>query len=339
MNKIVLVSFDKGSDVVADHMIPLLAGSSHPIIIKRAEDPDSVDWIEGNDEIIERYRHPDLEKMSDISSLTGPDDGERGDGGRFKDKANLGNQSGSVLSPHSVTVRDYDLVQRLLEGINPGDMVISIIDIGSVDRILPARYFSGEVLNLGGSSFCIALNRGRFKSIRDLELMNKEYLDLGLQFNGVIALPPKVIKQHRYMDIANIVRHLAKMMFAPGVVNLDHADLLITSRGGTVLTMTWGVAQPGGNGAATSVNDALTNPLCQVDLATVRKALVNVVGGANLSLEDSLVAAEVLKRRIREDARIIWGVTLIDENEEDMEVFLILATTPLELLLHWYSGR
>lgn len=339
MNKIVLVSFDKKSDVVADHLIPLLAGSSHPIIIRRADDPDSADWIEGNDEIIERYRYPDLEKMNDISKLTGAEEGVKGDGGRFKSKTNHGNHAGSMLSPHSVSVQDFDLVQKLLDGINPGDMVISMIDIASVDRILPARFFSGEVLNLGGSSFCIALNKGRFKSIHDLELMNKEYLDLGLQFNGVIALPPKVIKHRRYMDIANLIRHLSKMMFSPGVVNLDHADLLITSRGGTVLTMTWGVAQPGGNGAATSVNDALTNPLCQVDLATVRKALVNVVGGADLSLEDSLVAAEVLKRRIREDARIIWGVTLIDENEEDMEVFLILATTPLELLLHWYSGQ
>jgi cell division protein FtsZ len=113
---------------------------------------------------------------------------------------------------------------------------------------------------------------------------------------------------------------------------------MLTSKGGSILVMTWGAARPGGNRAATSVKDALTKPLCDIDLRSVRKALVNVVGSGDLTLEDSLVASEVLRRRVKDKSHIIWGVSLVEGMEDDMEVFLILSTTPMELLLHWYSS-
>jgi cell division protein FtsZ len=129
------------------------------------------------------------------------------------------------------------------------------------------------------------------------------------------------------------------MTFRSGVINLDQADLLSTSRGGSALIMTWGAARPGGNPAATSTKDALSNALCDIDLSTVRKALINVTGSSDLALEDSLVASEVLRKRTKDNARIIWGVNILQDLGEDMEVFIILSTTPMELLLHWYSNQ
>jgi cell division protein FtsZ len=143
----------------------------------------------------------------------------------------------------------------------------------------------------------------------------------------------------RLLEVSQLMRHLGDLVFRPGVVNLDLADLLVTSKGGIVLIMTCGTAQPGSRAAKTSIRNAIGNPLCDVDLSTVRKALIHVVSNQNMTLEDSLVATEFLRTRIRETARIIWGVTLVDDPEEDMEVLLIMATTPMELLIHWYNAE
>mgnify|MGYP001094067783 CR=1 FL=1 len=330
MKKIVLVSFDERTRDVLDHLIPLLRGSMYPVIIKSFLDPEQNDWIEGNDEMLERFRNPRMQEFGELSDETELNDLKGG----VNENVHI-----KKMSPLSVTSEEFKIVSKLLEGINPGDMVVSFMDMSSANRILAARFFSDRLTGEGCSTFCFTLNGGRFSAYKDVEIQNREYLDLSMQFNGVVALPPSFTLNGKNADLAHLIRHLAKMIFSPGLVNLDHADLLATSKGGTVLVMTWGLAQPGGNSASTSVNDALGSDLCNVDLRTVRKALINVVGGTTLSLEDSLVAAEVVKRRIKEDSRIIWGVTTTDESEEDLEIFLILATTPLELLLHWYSQQ
>ena len=328
MKKIVLISFDKATKDTLDHLIPLLRGSMYPVIIRSFLDPEISDWIEGNDEMLERFRHPRLQEFGELT-----------DSDLSEDQNGIKNHRNNKMSPLSVTSEEFNIVQRLIDGINPGDMVVSFLDMSDPKRMLAARFLSSRIIDMGCSTFCFTLNSSEFRSYEEVELLNREYLDLSLQFNGVVALPPKFGMGGNNVDLAQLIRHLAKMMFSPGLVNLDHADLIATSKGGTVLVMTWGVAQPGGNSASSSAKDAISNDLCNVDLKTVRKALINVVGGVKLSLEDSLVASEVVKRRIKDNARIIWGVTTTEDEYEDMEVFLILATTPLELLLHWYSQQ
>jgi hypothetical protein len=245
--------------------------------------------------------------------------------------------SGTKSSPHLLRPEEVELVTEMETYVDKGDLVISLLDISSREQAPMASYFSSLVMNRDAFSLCFLTSRGIFKDIKEIEKLNREFLDLSMNFHGLVGLSPKITRIGNYIDIAHMLRHLVEMNFRSGVINLDQADMLTTSRAGSILVMTWGAARPGGNPAATSVKDALLNKLCDIDLKTVRKALVNVVGSRELTLEDSLVASEVLRKRVKPNARIIWGVNILENYEEDMEVFLILSTTPMELLLHWYS--
>jgi len=231
------------------------------------------------------------------------------------------------------------MVDDMEEKVSRGDLVLSFIDISSKDKAMIAAYFSSLVIVKEAFSLCMLSSKGRFKEFKEIEKLNREFLDLSMSFHGLVGLSKRVTKVGNYINIAHMLRHLVEMTFRSGIINLDQADLLTTSKGGSVLVMTWGAARPGGNPAATSTKDALSNPLCDIDLTTVRKALVNVTGPSDLALEDSLVASEVLRKRTRDNARIIWGVNILQDLSEDMEVFIILSTTPMELLVHWYSRQ
>jgi cell division protein FtsZ len=254
--------------------------------------------------------------------------------------SSLGNSpaaSGPITSAHQLTDRDVQLLDRLLEDIDRGDMVLIMMDMDRKQGQVIGSYLSERAILHGAFTFGFITKTGNFRDMGQIEDLNRELLSLSRSFNGLVGIPPRVTSEGRNIDLAHLIRHLTDMAFTPGVVNLDHADLMLTSKGGSILIMTWGAARPGGNRAATSVKDALTKSLCEVDLKSVRKALVNVVGSGDLTLEDSLVASEVLKKRIKSNSHIIWGVSLVEGMEDDMEVYLILATTPMELLLHWYS--
>ncbi|MGA1848530.1 MAG: hypothetical protein ACMUHB_04235 [Thermoplasmatota archaeon] len=323
MRRVFLVSFDRSSDRIIDHLVPILQGTPYPTLYRTTEMDD----------------FGKLGPMEDVWDEVPFDEETLID----EDRAIYGSLTGVVRtsgmksSPHLLRPEEVEQVTEMEASVDKGDLVISFMDISSRDIAPKASYFSTLVMNRDAFSLCFLSSKGSFKDIKEIEKLNREFLDLTMNFHGLVALSPRITRIGNYIDIAHMLRHLVEMNFRSGVINLDQADMLTTSRAGSILVMTWGAARPGGNPAATSVKDALSNQLCDIDLKTVRKALVNVVGSRELTLEDSLVASEVLRKRVRPNARIIWGVNILEDHMEDMEVFLILSTTPMELLLHWYS--
>jgi hypothetical protein len=326
LKRIVLVSFDPVSDPFVDELSMLLEGSRHRIIALRLSNPGAVisvsqpveDWTE-------------LDQF-----ISGADPGECKDDIRTTGAAPP-MRNPAPISPALLRDKEITAINLMLESILEGDLVITFLEAGFKDSPIPACYFSSVVMKKMAFSLCMVIKRGPIVSIERVEELNRLYLDLGMHFHCVVGLSPVIHAQRRVLELSHLLRHLGDLVFRPGVINLDLADLLVTSKGGTVLVMTWGLAQPGSRAAKTSIRNAIGNPLCDVDLATVRKALIHVVSNQDMTLQDSLVATEFLRTKIKETARIIWGVTLVDDPEEDMEVMIIMATTPMELLIHWYN--
>jgi len=321
MRRIVLVTFDAVSDRMMEDLTVLLERSEHRIVCLRFSHP---------------YEPISVSQPEEVWGSGEPDDGSV----RSRDddpSHDRPSQNLRPISPVLLRVDEAQAITRLLEDIYEGDLVLTFMDSESRDLVIPASYFSGASIRKGAFSIGVLIRRGPIRSRDRLEEINKVFLDLGLHFHGVAGLSPAVHRERRFLELAHLVRHLGTLVFKPGLVNLDLADLLITSKGGTALVMTWGMAQPGGRPSRTSIKDAIRNPLCDIDLSSVRKALVHVVSDSDLTLEDSLISTEYLRSKIRDNARIIWGVTLTHDPDEEMEVLLVLATTPIELLMHWYS--
>ncbi len=115
--------------------------------------------------------------------------------------------------------------------------------------------------------------------------------------------------------LVNAVKGITEMVTKPGLINLDFADLrTILSRGGAALI---GLGESKADKASDAraleaVENALTSPLLDVDISGANRALINVIGGTDMTLREAEMIVEVVSSRIDANAHIIWGA-MIDE--------------------------
>ncbi len=116
--------------------------------------------------------------------------------------------------------------------------------------------------------------------------------------------------------LTNSVKGITEMVTKPGLINLDFADLrTVLDRGGAAMI---GLGDSHAEKATDSraleaVENALTSPLLDVDISEAGKALVNVIGGTDMTLREAEMIVEAVSAKIHANAHIIWGA-MVDEN-------------------------
>lgn len=120
------------------------------------------------------------------------------------------------------------------------------------------------------------------------------------------------------------LRGITELITKPGLVNLDFADLkTILTRGGVAMI---GLGEAGGQDRAVhAVLEALKSPLIAVDVSTATGALVNVVGGPDMTIAESERVVEEIYERVHPDARIIWGTTVDPELGDRIRAMIVLT--------------
>jgi cell division protein FtsZ len=116
--------------------------------------------------------------------------------------------------------------------------------------------------------------------------------------------------------LTNAVKGITEMITKPGLVNLDFADVktILNKSGASMIGL--GESNSNNNGesrALEAVEEALNSPLLDVDISQANRALINVVGGADMTLREAEVICEAVAGKIHKDSHIIWGA-MIDEN-------------------------
>ena len=79
------------------------------------------------------------------------------------------------------------------------------------------------------------------------------------------------------------------------------------------------------NRADDAVEKAINNPLLDVDISNAKGALVNIIGGQNMSLDECKSIIEVIGNKLSPDAKLIWGAQIADDMEKAIRI-LIIAT-------------
>ena len=124
--------------------------------------------------------------------------------------------------------------------------------------------------------------------------------------------------------LTNAVKGVTELVTKSGLVNLDFADVkTIMSNGGVSLI---GVGESDSKQrAAEAVEKALQNPLLDVDVTNATGALVNIVGGPDMSLDEANKVIEYIGKELNEDAKLIWGAQISDDMEKIMRVMVIIT--------------
>jgi cell division protein FtsZ len=120
------------------------------------------------------------------------------------------------------------------------------------------------------------------------------------------------------------IKGITEMITVPGLVNLDFADLKTVMKRGGVALIGLGEAE-GENKAINAVTEALHSPLLDVDTSEATGALINVMGGEDMTISEAERVVEELYTKIDPNARIIWGTTVNPELEGTIRTMLVVT--------------
>ncbi len=77
--------------------------------------------------------------------------------------------------------------------------------------------------------------------------------------------------------------------------------------------------------AIEAVEKAIQNPLLDVDISNATGALVNIIGGPDMSLDECKAIIETIGNKLSSDAKLIWGAQLAEDMEKSIRVLLIVT--------------
>ena len=124
--------------------------------------------------------------------------------------------------------------------------------------------------------------------------------------------------------LTNSVKGITELVTSSGLVNLDFADIkTIMADGGVSLI---GMGESDSNDRAMeAVDKALNNPLLDVDIKNAKGALVNVIGGTELSLEEYKQVVQKIGEQLSPDAKLISGAQISKDLEKSIKVMVIVT--------------
>jgi cell division protein FtsZ len=124
--------------------------------------------------------------------------------------------------------------------------------------------------------------------------------------------------------LVNGVKGIAELVTKPGLINLDFADVRAVMGQGGLAMIGMGESDTE-NRAFEAVEKALSNPLITVDVDGAKGALINVIGGPDVTIKEAQQIVEAVSSKLAPDAKIIWGAQIAKELGDAVRAMLIVT--------------
>ena len=144
-------------------------------------------------------------------------------------------------------------------------------------------------------------------------------VDGEVRLNRAFALADEVLRQG--------VQGISDLVTAPGLMNVDFADLKALMRNGGPSYMALGEGR-GRSAACDAALAALSNPLFDAPLDGARGILLNVTGGQDLTLGQVHETAKLVRKASGSDAGVLLGV--VQDGRMRRRVKITLVATGLQ---------
>ncbi|HHW69332.1 MAG TPA: cell division protein FtsZ [Tenericutes bacterium] len=147
-----------------------------------------------------------------------------------------------------------------------------------------------------------------------------------------------------FKEVDNVLRRgvqsISDLIAVSGLINLDFADVkaVMQKRGNALIGIGIGVGEGRASEAALQ---AVSSPLLETSITGATDAIINVTGGANLTLFEVEEAAEIIRKSANTDINTIFGA-VINENLNDELIVTVIATgfeEKSDPLYHSYNQR
>ena len=144
------------------------------------------------------------------------------------------------------------------------------------------------------------------------------------------------------------VQGISDIITVPGQINLDFADVRAVMKGMGQAVMGTGIGQ-GENRATEAAQRAVSNPLLEdTSIEGAKGVIVNITGGADLSLAEAAEATALITKVADPEANVIYGIVTDESMGNAVKVTVIAtgfnrpsrkpATTPVDLANYMNSS-
>ena len=131
-----------------------------------------------------------------------------------------------------------------------------------------------------------------------------------------------------FKEVDNVLRRgvqsISDLIAVTGLINLDFADVKVVMQNSGNALIGIGIGS-GENRAMEAAKQAVNSPLLEASIDGATNAIINVTGGANLTLFEVEDAVEVIRTAAKTDINTIFGA-VINENLKDEIIVTIIAT-------------
>ncbi len=123
------------------------------------------------------------------------------------------------------------------------------------------------------------------------------------------------------------IKGLTELIVNPALINLDFADVKTILKDRGVAHLGVGVAK-GDNRIIEAVRVAVNCPLLETTIEGARGVILNVVGGQDLTIDEVIDAAELVKSVVDASANIIFGARIDPNVQDEVEITVIATSFP-----------
>ena len=225
-------------------------------------------------------------------------------------------------------------IESALEG---ADMVFITSGMGGGTGTGAAPVIADIAQNMGALTVGIVTKPFSFEGKKRMDNALAGIEELKKHVDTLIIIPNDKLREiidkstpllESFKEVDNVLRRgvqsISDLIAVAGLINLDFADVkaVMEKRGNALIGIGMGI----GEGRATeAARQAVSSPLLETSISGATDAIINVTGGANLTLYEVEEAAEVIRQSANTDINTIFGA-VINENLTDEIIVTVIAT-------------
>ena len=132
--------------------------------------------------------------------------------------------------------------------------------------------------------------------------------------------------------IVTMIKGITETISTPSIVNLDYADVKSVMNNGGVAVIGVGESSSAAR-AREAVEEAMSNPLLDVDYRGATGALIHICGGPDMKLAEIGDVGDFVSKHLDPDAPTIWGARVDESMHGKLRVITIITGVESEYIL------
>ena len=227
--------------------------------------------------------------------------------------------------------------KELEECLKGADMVVVTCGMGGGTGTGAAPVIAEIAQNLGALTVAIVTRPFSFEGKRRMDNAMRGIEELKEHVDTLIVIPNDRLREiidkstsmlDAFKEVDNVllrgVQSISDLIAVVGLVNLDFADVraVMEKSGNAIIGIGIGMGE---DRAIEAAKQAVSSPLLETSIHGATDAIINITGGANLTLFEAEQAAEVVRAAANTDINTIFG-SVINENLTDEVIVTVIAT-------------